>query len=210
MTRKLILILTFITTVLVYADAQEQRFKAGLILGSTFSQLHGDNSSGYLRVGLTGGLRAVTIITEKIEISFELLFEQRGSRSQPAFDEEFFPFKITTNHVSVPVLFNFQDWLDSSEEYYKLHFHAGLAYGRLIEAKVNDEDIVGSIFIPNVPFFKKNDLSLIFGATYYINKNIGITGRFNRSVTRLYKSGDGTLNRSLVGKHLTLQFLYMF
>jgi len=117
-------------------DAQEQRFKAGVILGANLSQIDGDKSDGYIKLGITGGLRGVAIITDKIELSIELLFDQRGSRSQKIFDTNFFPFSITNNYISVPVVFNYQDWLDESGDYYKLHFHTGLSYGRLINTEI--------------------------------------------------------------------------
>lgn len=192
-------------------DAQEQRFKAGLIFGTNLAQIDGDNSNGYIKFGITGGLRGAAIITDKIDLSIELLFDQRGSRSQSIFDENFFPFKITNNYVSVPVIFNYQDWLAQSEEYYRLHFHAGFSYGRLLNTTVDDEDL-NSIFVPISEFFNKDDVAVLVGATFYTGPHLAVTGRFSRSLTALYKNADGRpmVRRQLISKQLTIQLLYMF
>jgi hypothetical protein len=198
MFREILLIGTLLTFLLLnIADAQEQRFKAGVILAA--------------KLGFSGGLRGVVIITDKIELSMELLFDQRGSRSQKIFDETYFPFKITNNYVSVPIVFNYQDWLDKSEEYYKLHFHAGFSYGRLISSTVKDEDVAG-FFGPLRDDFRTDDISLLIGTTFYTGKHLAVTGRFSRSITPLYKNGDGPVlvRIPLISKFLTLQLLYMF
>ena len=192
-------------------DAQEQRFKAGVILAGNLAQIDGDNSNGYIKLGISGGLRGVVILTDKIELSIELLFDQRGSRSQKIFDTNFFPFRITNNYVSVPVVFNYQDWLDKSEEYYKLHFHTGFSYGRLISSTIKDED-ANSIFLTLRDHFRQDDVSLLIGATFYTGKHLAVTGRFVRSITPLYKNGDGPTNVRIpfISKYLTFQLLYMF
>lgn len=212
MFRKLILIFVLISLgFFEQASAQDQRFKAGLILGSNFSQIDGDRSNGYIKPGITGGLRGVAIINDKVDLSIELLFDQRGSRSQSIFDDNFFPFKITNNYVSVPVIFNYQDWLHESEEYYKLHFHVGFSYGRLLNTQIDDED-ENSIFVPLSMDFRQDDISVLVGTTYYVNSNFGITGRFSRGLNPLYRNGDGLtpVRIPLISKFLTLQLIYMF
>lgn len=208
------LIISFICLFFLFTnkvDAQEQRFKAGIIAGTNFAQIDGDNSAGYVKFGFTAGLRGVIILTEKQELSIELLFDQRGSRSQRVFDINFFPFSITNNYASIPVIYNFQDWLDESEEFYKLHFHAGLSYGRLLNTQVEDEDPNGDITGVSRDF-RTDDVSFLVGATFYVNKHLAFTGRFTRSITPLYKNGDGPINVGIpfVQKHLTFQTLYMF
>lgn len=211
--KKLMILGLFLCFSLAKSEAQEQRFKAGVIFGTTLSQIDGDQSAGYIKLGLTGGIRGVAILSEKSELSIELLFDQRGSRSQSIFDEDFFPFKITTNYVSVPVVFNYKDWLSADEEYYKLHFHAGLSYGRLLNSNIDDED-QNSIFLSVSEFFEKDDLSFLIGATFYTSPHIAITGRFNRGLLPLFDNsiddGRPAAERPLVSKFLTLQCLYMF
>lgn len=211
MIQKIVLSFFILAMSLHQVEAQEQRFKAGVILGVNLAQIDGDNSNGYIKPGISGGLRAAAIISDKIDLSFEILFDQRGSRSQKIFDENFFPFRITNNYISVPVLFNFQDWLDESEEYYKLHFHGGLSYGRLISTSINDEDL-NSIFESIRDDFRRDDISAVVGATFYTGPHLAITGRFSRSLTPLYKNGDGPVMVRIpfISKHLTLRVLYMF
>ncbi|MCC7507153.1 MAG: hypothetical protein IT259_17735, partial [Saprospiraceae bacterium] len=48
---------------------RQQRFKAGIIAGLTASQIDGDESAGYHKVGLQGGLRGVVILGGKQDAS---------------------------------------------------------------------------------------------------------------------------------------------
>jgi len=210
------IVIFFLLTILSLpfeAMAQEQRFKAGVILGTNLAQIDGDNSNGYIKLGITGGLRGAAIISDKVDLSIELLFDQRGSRSQKIFDASFFPFKITNNYVSVPVIFNYQDWLDESEEYYKLHFHAGFSYSRLLNSQIDDED-TNSIFLSISDFFVRDDVAALVGATFYTGPHLAVTGRFSRSLRYLYKYEEGgpgiPTRRPFLGKHLTIHLLYMF
>lgn len=208
---KFFLLFCFFSFCFQHSEAQEQRFSAGLIFGGNLSQIDGDLSAGYIKLGITGGLRGVAMINDKVDLSIELLFDQRGSKSQPVFDENFFPFRITNNYVSIPVLINYQDWLDDSEDFYKMHFHGGFSYGRLLNTDIKDED-ENSILVPISESFNKNDIALVAGVTFFATQNIAVTGRFSYSVTKLYKNGDGTINVQLPfrAKQLTLQALYMF
>ena len=56
----------------------QQRFKAGVIGGLNASQIQNDDVGGYRRLGIQGGLRAITIFTDKIDLFFEILYSQRG------------------------------------------------------------------------------------------------------------------------------------
>lgn len=192
--------------------AQEQRFKAGVILGFNGSQINGDNFAGFNKFGVTGGIRGVVIINDRIEISTEMLYSQRGSRPELVKGSNtLFPFKINVDFIEVPVLFNIQDWLSADEEYYKLHFHAGLSYGRLISTNIEDSS-------PNSPLielgdlFNKDDVSWILGATFYTNKHLAITGRYTRSFGLLYRNDPASqINaRSLQVYFFTFHALYMF
>ncbi len=194
-------------------DAAAQRFGAGVIVGLTGSQINGDQVAGFDKLGFTAGLRGVVYVSDRIDVSTELLYSQRGSQSELIQGNTVaFPFKISTNYIEVPVLFNIQDWLDTeTEEFYKLHFHAGFSYGRLINSSVEDESNVSPL-VRLQDLFNKNDYSWIAGATFYLNKHLGFTGRYTRSINLLYRnSPDSPINaRSLRGFFLTFQVLYMF
>jgi len=183
----------------------QQRFKAGLIAGVNVSQINGDASAGFHKVGLVGGLRGVTILTDKMELSIELLFSQQGSRSELTTQTIANQFTIHLNYAAVPVIFNYRDW--DQGDYHRLHFHGGLAYSRLLSVNVTDPG-----YETVADEFNVNDLSILGGATYYLNPKIGITARYTRSLTLLFNNNKVTSvnNNSLLGYFLTFHGVYMF
>ena len=85
---------------LLAQDAPSQRFKAGILVGFNGSQINGDASAGFNKLGLVAGVRGVTVINEKMEISIELLYSQRGSRSELFNSTNTnIPFKIELNYI---------------------------------------------------------------------------------------------------------------
>ena len=191
-------------------NAQEQRFKAGLILGFNASQLDGDRSAGYNKLGLVGGLSGVILLTEKMYFNIELLYSQRGSRSHLVPDNSIVPFKIATDFIEIPLLFNYKDWLDEEGEYYKLHFHGGISYGRLIRTDVEDESPVSNLVLAS-EHFEKNDLSYMLGATFYTGPHLAFTFRWSRSFGVLYFNNSINIPLPSLQNHLiSFRTLYMF
>ncbi len=189
-------------------EALPQRFKAGVIAGFNTAQIDGDKSAGFHKFGLLGGLRGVVILSDKMELSLEMLYSQRGSRS--GNKEPVIPFKINLNYVEVPVIFNYMDWLEGDGEYYKLHFHAGFSYGRLINFKIDDGSTTSDL-VRIGDFFRENDVSWLAGATFYANKHVGITARYSRSIFPVFERSDNSPNADpFIGYFFTFHTVYMF
>ncbi len=185
-------------------EAQEQIFKAGIIFGMNASQLDGDRSAGYFKLGLVAGLSGVVLLSDRIEINIEMLYSQRGSRNTFNMDNSSNPFKISTNFIEIPVIFNYKDWLDGEGEYYKLYFHGGFSYGRLISA-----DLEGVIYQEET--FNKNDWSYLLGVTFYTGPHLAFTFRWSRSFGVLYFNAANNPNAPSLQNHLiSLRALYMF
>ena len=184
----------------------QQRFKAGVILGANAAQIDGDLSAGFNKLGLSGGLRGVVVLKEKMELSIDMLFSQRGSRSN---ERNIAAFKVHLNYVEVPVAFNYKDWISEDEDYYKLHFYGGFAYSRLISQSVEDENTGGLGTLE--PFFKSNDIGFLVGTTFYSGPKLGFSFRYTRSLFPIFKRSENTPNaNSLLGYFLTFQALYLF
>ena len=191
-------------------DGPPQRFKAGITAGLNASQINGDQSAGFEKLGLVAGIRGVTVINEKMELSLEILFSQRGSRSDLFNSNNTnIPFNIELNYIEVPVLFNFGDWLSNDEEYYRLHFHAGFSYGNLFSTNIEDDGT--GILTADAEFYRTNNVSWLGGFTYFINKHLGATVRYSRSITPLFEPENPAPNqRSLIGHFFTIRALFMF
>lgn len=178
-----------------------QRFKAGLIVGANLAQIDGDGEAGFNKLGVQGGLRVAAVFTDRIELSTEMLFSQRGSRLQILFGN------TTLNYVEVPLIFNYKDWLNEEDNFYKFHFYAGFSYGRLIGSKTTD-----IVWDPFLIQFRKNDVSWLAGATFYTNENLGFGARYTSFINKIYRpasTGPGLAN-ALRGHFLTVQGIYMF
>lgn len=191
----------------------QQRFKAGLIAGFNLSQIDGDNAAGYERFGLVGGVRGVAILSKKSELSLELLYSQRGSQSDLDVSVSPMPFKIKLNYIAVPVLFNYLDWEvedDDKNKFHKMHFSGGFSYGRLLNADV-DDGLPNSDLDIIATFFRQNDVSIVLGATFYANRHLGFTMRWNRSLNLLFKETEDTPNteNNFLSKFLTFHAVYM-
>jgi hypothetical protein len=207
----------FILLLLLSYQGHSQTFKAGIIGGFTASQINGDDSAGYNKLGLEGGLTVGIELQEKMDLSLEILYSQRGAKEEVDVDGT--PQSIyRANFISVPVVFSYKDWL--GDNYYRLHFHGGLSYGRLVSGALENDLRDNSRFVST---WNENDLSFLLGATYFVNENFGLTFRYNRSLFLLFEAGstatfevDGvemteTFNtNSLLPFNLSFHALYMF
>lgn len=192
----------------------QPRFRAGAVLGLTASQIDGDLSAGYNKLGIQAGMRVVARLQTRTEASIEMLFSQRGCQNEliPSnFDPN--PFALTLNYIEVPLQFHFKDWLVEYEKeklnYYRVSFNAGLSYARLFSSKVDDDFNWLNNVAPDK--LEKNDLSLVLGANFFANRHLGFTVRWNRSLVLLYDSRKYAQGgKSWNGHCLYFQTVYMF
>ena len=205
-----LLLLTFLPLVIL----AQPRFRAGAVVGLTASQIDGDRSAGYNKLGFQGGLRVIAALKGRHEASMEFLFSQRGCQNEliPR-DFDLYPFSLTLNYVEVPVQWHFKDWLieydDAKLNYYKVSFNAGLSYARLINSKVDDDFYALNGVVPD--YLKKNDLSLVLGANFFANRHLGFTVRWNRSLVLMYDSRTSPQGgKSWNGHCLYFQTVYLF
>lgn len=209
----LLLCSLLLLTAIVGLNAQTGRFKGGLIVGGTLSQINGDDYAGFDKLGLQAGVRGVAVLTNKTELGIELLYSQRGSQVQdpalpierngePCFD------CINLDYVEVPVTFNYLDWAakgGNNLEYHRIHAFGGLSYARLLNAYTDFQDIK-----PVVNDFKKNDLSVTFGATFYMTPHLGLSLRYTKSIFPLFKDTVVPIQKSLFVFLYNFQVVYMF
>ena len=163
--------------------AQAQRFKAGLNLGVTASQINGDDSASFNKLGISAGIRAYTILTPKSDIILEILFSQRGSRTELLRNSGVPQRVINLNYIEVPLIYTIKDWYQEDEDYHKMHFQAGLSYGRLFSTRF-DESPLQDV----APFFRENDFSWLAGITFHTNAHTGFYARYTRSINLLFKN----------------------
>jgi len=156
-----------------------RRFGATILAGFNASQIDGDNSAGFNKVGINAGIRSDIFLTSKMELNIGILFSQRGSR--PDSKEFIDDFNYELSYIQVPVLISYKDWYQSSDDFHRVRAFGGLSFGRLVGTKL---DQTAFDFFPDA--LAKNSLGLHFGIGYNFNKNLRVTTAFMRELIFLY------------------------
>ncbi len=186
-----------------YEDVPQGTFQAGLVVGASVSQIDGDALAGYNKFGYQIGGRVSVRIKERWEPSVEILFTQKGSRSSNIESLDLGgSFNYSMNYVEIPVMMNYRD--DG------ILFNAGLSYGRLVQvneitiADVNDTELLE-------PLYRKNELALVGGFGYFLNKNFGLTIRYTQSLFSIADYEFGTpITEPQVNRQLIFRGIYLF
>ncbi len=180
-------------------QAQQARFGAGIVGGLNASQILGDDTGGYNKLGLQGGLRGIAHLSERSDLYIEMLYSQRGSYQKGIID-------ISLQYVEVPVVLTYKDWLDEEEGFYKVAANLGFSYGRLLKATAE-----GSKHDDIVNLFNNNDISFTVGAEYFSSENFAFGIRWSKSINFLYNKDKHDPGRnSLRGFFLSFRGVYTF
>jgi len=186
----------------VKGSLSAQKFQGGLILGFNASQIDGDQLAGYHKLGFNTGIGVSYDLENSWQLNIDFLFSQRGSHSRYIRSEV--PRSLTLNYIELPIYASYRDWYIEDDDFYKIQGFAGLSLGRLfgVRNSLGDPDIEQDNFL-------KNDIGYLLGAKFFFNRHWGISGRYTRSITRMYKHpDDGT--KSLLGYFLNFGFIYKF
>lgn len=191
---------------------QVQRFSAGLVGGVNCSQIDGDMLAGFDKVGLTGGIKTTMEFESVWRVNFEFLYSQRGSRPD-VFNPEYDPdINFDLKYIEIPVYISVGDWWQEEGKYYKASAHAGLSYGRLLDAQTTDyfhssEESYDKL----VPYFNENDLSWMLGVSMRFSQHWGVTARYTRGIIPLLSPEKHDLaTERLLTYFLTFRFEYYF
>ncbi|MFZ4635609.1 MAG: porin family protein [Saprospiraceae bacterium] len=175
---------------LSFALSAQQRFTGAIIAGVTASQIDGDLSAGYNKLGLMAGGRAGILLGERTETSIELLYVQRGAQNELVQNNPF-NFSLTLHYIEVPFQFHYKDWLAqdaNNNEFYRVSFNAGVSYARLMNTTVRDDLNAIEVIAPD--YLKENDFSFMLGASFFANSHLGFNFRWVRSFIPIYEPAD--------------------
>jgi hypothetical protein len=124
---KLIFILLFLFPLISFG----QRFEGGLMAGFNGSQIKGDRNYGFHKFGLAGGAWVQTDINEKVFLSMEIKYNQKGNKINPTIKNDFWLYIYRLNYIDVPVLIGYRYF-----DY--LSFIGGLSFGYLAHSSGED------------------------------------------------------------------------
>jgi hypothetical protein len=197
-----------VATIFSGALQAQRRFEASVLGGLTASQIDGDVSAGYHKVGLQGGLNVMAKLKGRQSMSVEMLFTQRGARNQP----QIFPvFAVTLNYVEAAAQWHYADWLveesKKSDDWYRARLNVGVVYGRLIGYR---DRFPGSTGLTGVlPVVNENSFCFALGGSIFASRHWGLTFRYQRALNFLYNaSQNGIYDRNLREHYLTFQLNY--
>lgn len=202
----------------LFGQSGEPRFGAGIIAGLTASQIDGDESAGYNKLGFLAGLRGTARLTERSLLSIEFLYAQRGAQTELIRDEfNPFYFKLTMNYLEIPVQWHYKDWLveyeDEAENFYRVTVNGGFSYARLLGQSFVDETNIQLIPAIVPDYLRKEDISLLLGASFFATRHLGFTFRWVKSLRPIYNPSDFNPNpwgQTWRPHALYFQTFYMF
>lgn len=189
---KVLLLFLFLTG-LGLTSISAQRFRASLIGGCNLAQLDGDDLSGFNQIGVNAGGKVAAVLSDRWQLSLEMLFSQQGSHRTR--DDLYFGQydKIRLNLVETPVMISFKDW--------KFHVSTGFSYARLISYRA--ESPIGEDLTDTETY--RDDLYFwIVGATYYFQERWGLNVRWSRALVDL-ELQEG---KTLLGRNLGIRLIF--
>ena len=180
-----------------------QKFKGGIFLGISSSQVSGDQLAGFNKAGLYGGGFVNLPLGEKSSAQTEISFIGKGSR--PTSDQaEANPYNRypTLNYVEVPVLFIYK--VQNS-----IYVEGGLAFGVLVYSREEDFYSEQPIERP----FNSTEFSFLFGVSYSLSEKFSLNSRLDNSFLPIRAHASGAtygLNQGQYNTEITFSIRYHF
>ena len=161
-------------------------FSGGLVAGVNCAQVDGDYFAGYYKFGLNAGPIVYAQIAKRVAFSMELLYSQKGSKSNiptPSItlpDVLILKYGINTNYVELPIMINYYDK-------HKSNIGIGFSYNRLINSnetlQVDSANTVKNINLNNNYPFLPNTFDFLAGINLHLWKGFYGNIRFQYSIT---------------------------
>ncbi len=174
-----VLLTTLLTIIVIYVSGQ--RFKGGLFAGVNASQVAGDISSGYKKLGITFGATVETPINEKWSLKMELGFSQKGSRENPTDENGNTQMLMRLNYIDLPILLRYKINRPLTAQ-------IGLGYGYLLYHYVEND--YSTTTVAGTPF-NTHALNILAGISYSFSTRFLIDFRANTSLIPVRPHSSG-------------------
>ncbi len=174
-----------------YVEEPHLSFEGGLIFGTNISQVDGDTYWGYHKVGLNTGATVYIHFSNKIGVSMDLLYSQKGSRAASASSSANFgtvidQYHMDLNYVEVPVTFHLRQAVNFLDAKRVIDFEMGASYEYLIKTSewaVIDQQTI--VIDPVLNRFNNDDIEGVVGASIKLYKNLNLNMRYQYSLTMI-------------------------
>lgn len=174
-----------------YGKRRTNTFAASAIIGTNFSQMNGDASSGFDKVGIMGGLRGSILFTERHQLNIELIYSQKGSK----LERQGYVFAggqnelIKVDYIDIPIMFQVYPKKNNGKTYAE----AGVYFGRNIRTKIEENVRDTSEYFAYAeiaPEFKSFEFGGVLGFGLKFLKHFGLGARFSLALTPLFHDED--------------------
>lgn len=165
-----------------------QSFSGGFYAGVVGSQIDGDQSAGYNKGGINLAATVQYPLAEKFFMSLDIGFAQKGAQSKTSYGIPRALY-ININYIDLPLMINFYD---------RQHvgFGAGIQYSRAVgPIKQEIIQLPNSSRVFGLDTFKKDDIQVALGGTYYFNKTLNVNIRYTYSLVPM-GYGKGSLYKN--------------
>jgi hypothetical protein len=193
-----------------YYEEEPRTFYGGLILGTNFTQVDGDSYKGYHNIGLNTGVVVYAKLAPQIAGSLEILFSQKGAKSNGSQLSNggitlITKQNIRLNYAEIPVQINYFNNKKSN-------FGGGFSYSQLISSK---EEIVGTnksvVYDPDKYPFNKIDINLVLSGQLHLYKGLFAGLRFQYSMLSIRNNVDAEYGRAQQFNNVfALRLMYLF
>ncbi|MFP4289089.1 MAG: outer membrane beta-barrel protein [Bacteroidales bacterium] len=95
----------FLVLIFIAGFASSQRFRGGLTGGLVASEISGDNLGGPNKLGWYASVYTSTSLSELSELKLAIMYIEKGSRSVPDENNNFFEYRLSLQYVEVPVTY---------------------------------------------------------------------------------------------------------
>lgn len=205
-------ILSVVLTVLFFFilnRTSAQFFKAEVIGGANISQVNGDETYGFKKVGFTGGFGVIAPLNKNWSLSLETLYSQKGSRLKKqridSLDGSYF---LALNYAEVPFMIQYTDKDVVS-------FGLGFSWNRLVSVNEKRNGYTIDTVSLTSKVFDKDDFMAFADVRVRVYKNIIASARYSYSIDKiatrtLRDSETGRLNeRDWYNNLWSIRLIYM-
>lgn len=199
--RKKVLYIIILLCLLSQKQIFAQKFEGGLTGGLVGSQVAGDPSSGYNKLGVYFGVFASRQFTLKSGAKFEMGYIQKGARENPTEENGNFQYLLRLQYIELPVLYQFT--INQ-----RLLLNAGLAYSYLLGTPYEEANFSNSV---SGTEFNTHTATFILGLDYRITDALSASFRTNNSITPIREHVSGAkrlFNRGQYSDALTFGLTY--
>lgn len=180
---------TLFCLVLFHAtESSAQTFQAEVSAGLNFSQLDGDQLSGFNKIGLRSGIWFGSPASKPIFGRIGFLFDQKGSSTSIQIGTAQSSESIQLNYISMPLIIGLREWkYEPLLEIYKIEISAGVNLSYLIKASSTNQ------FYNSTADFSSFDLAPTLGFSYRLGTKTKFQFFYERSVLKIFKTPNTTI-----------------